>query len=107
MSSDSSSSVTSSVGRGRRQDIAPRVRAFIDASSKAARSVARNRQRLQATVGVLLASVIVGLVGWINQDFLRERYYWRLAMGPSVLTAEQLQKLAGNPGAEFTECRTG
>jgi formylglycine-generating enzyme required for sulfatase activity len=44
-------------------------------------------------------------VGWWKQGWLREQYEWRIAMRPSVMTAEQERALA--PGQEFRECAHG
>jgi hypothetical protein len=38
---------------------------------------------------------------------LREKYYWRRTMGPSVLTAAQEKEKAAKPGSDFKECVTG
>ena len=52
----------------RRGDIEPADQAFIEASVRAERAVARNRQRLQAAVGVLMLGTIAGLLGIIFKD---------------------------------------
>jgi len=44
-------------------------------------------------------------VGWIKQDYLKDRYYWITATGPSVLTVEQEREL--QPHDEFRECQKG
>jgi formylglycine-generating enzyme required for sulfatase activity len=41
-------------------------------------------------------------VGWINQDYLKEQYYWRFVMKPHVLTSGE--EAALKPKDEFTEC---
>jgi formylglycine-generating enzyme required for sulfatase activity len=69
------------------------------------RAAARRRRRVQALIGVLSLLLIVGLVGWINQDYLREQYFWRFTMKPNVLTAGQEQSL--KPKDEFKECANG
>lgn len=94
----------------RRVDIEPTDRAFIEASVRAVRAAARNRQRLQALIYLLLIGVIAGLVGWMNQDSVKEQ--WRLAMTirpyirdharPYVLSAERERAL--KPGERFQEC---
>jgi len=58
------------------------------------RAALRRRRRVQTLIGVLGVLLIVGLVGWINQDYLREQYYWHLTMRPRVLTAEQDTRLS-------------
>jgi hypothetical protein len=69
------------------------------------RAAVRRRRRVQTLIGVLGVLLIVGLVGWINQDYLREQYYWHLTMRPRVLTAEQEHAL--EPKDEFAECAAG
>ncbi len=69
------------------------------------RATARRRRRVQALVGVLAFLLVLGGVGWLNQDYLKEQYYWRVVMGPTVLTSEQERAL--KPGDEFAECSSG
>jgi formylglycine-generating enzyme required for sulfatase activity len=69
------------------------------------RAAARRRRRVQALIGALGVLLIVGLVGWINQDYLREQYCWHVTMRPRVLTAEQERAL--KPKDEFAECVDG
>jgi formylglycine-generating enzyme required for sulfatase activity len=81
--------------------------AFIRASEKTEKLARRRTQRVQALVGALMVLLALGGVGWWQQDFLREQYYWRTAMGPSVLTVAQEKEKAAKPGSEFTECAIG
>jgi formylglycine-generating enzyme required for sulfatase activity len=69
------------------------------------RAAARRRRRVQVLIAGLGVLLIVGLVGWINQDYLKEQYLWRFAMKPSVLSDQQERALA--PGNEFAECASG
>jgi hypothetical protein len=64
----------------------------------------RGQRAFAAAVG-LFGCVIVGAVGWWKQDWLRERYQWRIVMGPAVLTPEQERAL--KPKDEFVECKNG
>jgi hypothetical protein len=77
---------------------------FIVLSRKAAQ---RRQRRVQALVGALLALLTLGSAAWWKEDLLREQYHWRIAMGPSVLTAEQEREKAAKPGSDFKECATG
>jgi formylglycine-generating enzyme required for sulfatase activity len=64
----------------------------------------RGKQRTQMLIG-LLALTLAGVagVGWWSRD-IREHYYWRVFMGPSLLTSEQEKQIAANPGSDFKEC---
>jgi formylglycine-generating enzyme required for sulfatase activity len=62
---------------------------------------------VQAAIYTMLLGIIAGLVAFINQEFLKEQYHWRLVMGPSVLTAEQEREKAAKPGSDFKECANG
>jgi formylglycine-generating enzyme required for sulfatase activity len=65
---------------------------------------------VQALVYVLLVTVITGLVGWINQSYLKEQFDWVTKglpymythVRPYVLTAEAERAL--KPGDSFKEC---
>jgi hypothetical protein len=65
---------------------------------------------VRALVYVLLVGVISGLVGWINQSYLKEQTNWFMTMRPYmqkqvrpyVLTPEAERAL--QPGASFREC---
>jgi formylglycine-generating enzyme required for sulfatase activity len=46
--------------------------------------------------------LIAAGAGWLNQNYLREQYYWRAVMGPTVLTTGQERAL--KPGDGFSEC---
>jgi hypothetical protein len=57
---------------------------FISLSWKAAK---RRQRRVQALVGVLVFTVVVVLVGWRNEGYLRERLNWYWTMRPSSCPA--------------------
>jgi formylglycine-generating enzyme required for sulfatase activity len=94
-----------------RNEAAPEItdaqRAFIRASEETEKLARRRTRRVQALFGTLTALLLLTGVGWWNNDFLREQYYWRQTMGASVLTAEQEKEKAAKPGSEFNECVTG
>jgi formylglycine-generating enzyme required for sulfatase activity len=69
-------------------------------------AVARAR-RVQMLVGALVVLLALVGVGWWKQGLFLEQYYWRLKMGPSVLTAEQEKEKAATRGSDFTECAVG
>jgi formylglycine-generating enzyme required for sulfatase activity len=60
---------------------------------------------VQAALGALAVLLVIAGIGWLNQDYLKEQYYWRFTMKPQVLTPEQERAL--RPGDEFVECANG
>ncbi|MGA9323743.1 MAG: SUMF1/EgtB/PvdO family nonheme iron enzyme [Xanthobacteraceae bacterium] len=92
------------------------VRAFIQASREAeatqlAKTSATRRRitLMQALLSAALVAVIVGLVGWINQSFIADKWRWTVTrpyaaamVWPHVLTA--MQERALKPGDTFKEC---
>jgi formylglycine-generating enzyme required for sulfatase activity len=91
----------------RAEDIPTAEREFVVLSRKAAW---RRQRRVQALVGVPALSVIVILIGWLNQSYLQERLNWFATMRPymlaqiqpHVLTAEEERLL--KPKGSFREC---
>jgi formylglycine-generating enzyme required for sulfatase activity len=79
---------------------------YVAGCQKAERLAHRRTRRAQALVGTLAALPVLGVVGWWQQDFLREQYYWRVMMRPRVLTVAQEKEKAAKSGSEFTECAT-
>jgi formylglycine-generating enzyme required for sulfatase activity len=88
----------------------PTDRAYLAACRKAALIAKRRKWRMQAVIYGLLVSIIAGLVGWINQAFLKEEWTWYVTVRPFavakirpyVLTAAAEQAL--KPGDSFREC---
>ena len=88
----------------------PTDRAYIAACRKAENDSKRGRRLLQGAVYVSLVAVILGLVGWINQSYIADRWRWWIVTGPYVkaqvwpyvLTAAQEKAL--KPGISFREC---
>ena len=94
----------------RRDDLSVVDRDFIDQSTTR-ESKARARARgVRTLVYVLLVGMITGLIGWINQSYLKERMNWFMTVRPYlhaevlpyVLSAEDERTL--KPGATFKEC---
>ena len=54
---------------------------------------------------LLALLLVLGMIGWFNQDYFKEQYYWQAVMGPNVLTAAEERAL--KPGDQFTECGKG
>jgi formylglycine-generating enzyme required for sulfatase activity len=86
------------------------IRAYVAASRRGAQSAQRLRRIAQASIFTLLVVVIIGLVGWINQEHIKERWRWWTItrpymvaqVRPYVLTAANEQAL--EPGHSFKEC---
>ncbi|MGD9712875.1 MAG: TIR domain-containing protein, partial [Thermomicrobiales bacterium] len=80
------------------------------ATAEKARAITNFRRRMYASVVALLLCVIIGLVGWINQQFLLDQAHWRLVERPfrvahfdsHALTQERERTL--KPGDTFKEC---
>src|SRR5262249_17596515 len=66
----------------RRDDLSPKERAYIEASTGLAQAVRGRAQRVRALIYVLLVGIIVGLVGWINQSYVKEQVHWYTTMRP-------------------------
>ena len=83
---------------------------FIAQSRKAMLGTQRLRRIALGAIFALMTVVILGLVGWINQDYLKERRLWwtvirpyaAAQVWPHVLTAAQERVLKS--GGTFKEC---
>jgi formylglycine-generating enzyme required for sulfatase activity/class 3 adenylate cyclase len=80
---------------------------YLAASQKLAAAGRRRARLVQAVIYTLFLCIIAGLLGFINQEFLREQYQWRIVMRPSVLMAEQEKERAAKHGSDFKECANG
>jgi formylglycine-generating enzyme required for sulfatase activity len=58
---------------------------FIDQSSRRERKARSQARRVQALVYVLLIGSIAGLIGWINQGYLREQVSWYTTVRPYMI----------------------
>jgi len=82
-------------------------RDFIVLSRKTAQ---RRKLRGQAIIGMLVVVMLAGLIGWLNQSYLQERWRWFTTIRPHmltqvrpyVLTAESERTL--KPNYSFREC---
>jgi formylglycine-generating enzyme required for sulfatase activity len=94
----------------RRDDLPVIDQDFIDQSSRRERRSRSRARRVQALVYVLLVGSIAGLIGWINQSYLREQLSWYTTVRPymlrqvrpNVLTAAAERALKS--GDSFREC---
>jgi formylglycine-generating enzyme required for sulfatase activity len=66
----------------RRDDLSVVDRDFIDQSAKRESKARGRARRMRALVYVLLVGIIAGLVGWINQAYVKERVNWYWTMRP-------------------------
>src|SRR6185312_13490466 len=84
--------------------------AFIAASRKVEIAARRRSRILSAALYTMFSSIILGLIGWINQDFLIAKYRWititypyaSVHVRPYVLSLGQERAL--KPGVSFKEC---
>jgi formylglycine-generating enzyme required for sulfatase activity len=94
----------------RRGDLSGPDRDFIDQSGARERKASARARRVQALVYMLLVGIIAGLVGWINQSYLKEQWNWYMVkrpyivarVRPYVLSPEAERAL--KPGNTFREC---
>jgi hypothetical protein len=85
-------------------------RGFIDQSARRENKARARARRMRALVYVLLVGIIAGLVGWINQAYIKQQVNWYMTMRPYGVAnvdpyvlkseAERALKLA----ASFREC---
>ena len=94
----------------RRGDLPAVDQDFIDQSAKRENKARSRVRRIRALVYVLLVGIIAGLVGWINQAYVKEQMDWYMTMrpyrvanvDPYVLKPEVERAL--KPLASFREC---
>jgi formylglycine-generating enzyme required for sulfatase activity len=86
------------------------IKEFVATSRKGARAALRLRRLVRASMFTLLVGIILGLTGWINQAYLKERIDWYWMIRPYrvanfdayVLSADAERAL--KPGHHFREC---
>jgi formylglycine-generating enzyme required for sulfatase activity len=94
----------------RSEDLPVLDRDFIVQSARRESKARARVARMRALVYVLLVGVIAGLVGWINQDYVKEQIHWWMTVrpyveanvSPYVLGPEAERAL--RPLASFREC---
>ena len=94
----------------RSDDLIAADREFIDLSADREAKLRRRSRWIQTLAYVLMVFVIIGLVGWINQAYLRDQATWFLTLRPYaakqirpyLLTADKERQL--KPGEAFREC---
>ena len=91
-------------------NLEPTDREYLAACRKAEAAARSRTRRVQALIYVLLVGIIAGLVGWINQAYVKEQMNWYMTMrpyrvanvDPYVLKPEAERAL--KPLASFREC---
>jgi formylglycine-generating enzyme required for sulfatase activity len=86
------------------------IRAFILASRQATRTAQQLRRIAEGLIFTLMLAVVLGLVGWINQDYLTAQWRWwtvtwpyaRANVWPYVLSTAKERAL--KPKDTFREC---
>jgi formylglycine-generating enzyme required for sulfatase activity len=63
-------------------NLEPTDRQYLAACRKAETDAKGRKRRVQALIYVLLFGIIAGLVGWINQAYLKEQRNWYMTMRP-------------------------
>ena len=88
------------------------IRSYVAASRQGARSAQSLRRFAQGSILVLMMAVILGLIGWINQEHLKAQARWWLHdrhlvasnIWPYVLNPATERALKPNPNKSFREC---
>jgi formylglycine-generating enzyme required for sulfatase activity len=94
----------------RHEDLSVADRRFIDQSAERERKTRARARRVQMLVYVLLVGIIVGLIGVINEAYVKEQWRWymvtrpymQVQVRPYVLSAVAEQAL--KPKDTFKEC---
>jgi formylglycine-generating enzyme required for sulfatase activity len=94
----------------RPEDLSKADKEFIGLGVERERKARGRARRVQALIYLLLVGIITGLVGWINQSYVKEQTIWFRAMRPYmlanvrpyVLTLEAERAL--KPLGSFREC---
>jgi formylglycine-generating enzyme required for sulfatase activity len=85
-------------------------REFIDQSTKRDNKLRDRARHMRAFVYVLLVGIITGLVGWINQGYLKEQWSWYTIMRPYMVAEVRPYVLSSDaeaalkPRDTFREC---
>ena len=94
----------------RREDLSVVDRAFIDQSAKRESKARARARRAQVAIYVLLVGIILGLVGVINQAYVKEQWNWVWTMRPyrvanfDPYVLDPAAERALKPPASFREC---
>jgi formylglycine-generating enzyme required for sulfatase activity/class 3 adenylate cyclase len=91
-------------------NLEPTDREYLSACRKAEAAAKGRQRRLQALIYVLLVGIIGGLVGWINQVYVKEQINWFMTIRPYMVAQfrpyvlSATVELALKPKDSFREC---
>jgi formylglycine-generating enzyme required for sulfatase activity len=92
----------------RRKPDAPHITelqsAFLAESASQEKLRLRRTRRTKVLLVYLSLLVLTGGLGWWQQQWLTEQYYWRFVMKPAVMNAMDEASAAAKPGSDFKEC---
>jgi formylglycine-generating enzyme required for sulfatase activity len=86
------------------------IRAFVAISRQGTRSAQRLRRIAQGSIFTLMTAVILGLIGWINQDYIKDQWRAYTVIGPFIrgqvrpYVLSVAAERALSAGQVFTEC---
>jgi hypothetical protein len=86
----------------RAKDLPATDREFIGKSIERERRARAKERRAQVLVYSLLAAIIIGVLGVLNENYLQERWRWFTRVRPSALAAEAERAL--KTGCAIKEC---
>jgi formylglycine-generating enzyme required for sulfatase activity len=90
----------------------PDERDYLAACRKVESAGRKRRRRTRIGLYAMLVSIIIGLVGWINQATIKDQINWYTKMRPYMLANYRPYRLAADaelalkPGDHFHECGT-
>jgi formylglycine-generating enzyme required for sulfatase activity len=91
-------------------NLQPTDREYLEACRTKQAATRRRARRIRAVVYTLVAGIIVGLIGWIKQSYIKEQANWFISMRPYMLASVRPYVLAADaerglkPQASFREC---
>jgi formylglycine-generating enzyme required for sulfatase activity len=96
----------------RAQDLPAADQDFIAQSTNRENKARARARRVQALVYALLVGIIAGLIGWMNQSYIKEQANWFVVMRPFMVAQVLPYVLSPDaerglkPGKSFRECAT-
>ena len=93
-----------------RQILSRRIASTSRPAARRRRSQERRTRRVRALIYVLLVGIIAGLVGWINQAYVKEQWNWYMTMRPYMLAkvrplrAQARGRAGAQAAGKLSEC---